>query len=104
MIKLILHSRRHFFRGFSAVFMLALLFISLFMASWENMLSLSKESPVSRRFVSNTNQRVVILAGPHKTASSSIQLNLYHWLNVNSTQEDIAVFLKVELGRLAVSL
>ena len=60
------------------------------MASWENMLSLSKESPVSRRFVSNTNQRVVILAGPHKTASSSIQLNLYHWLNVNSTQEDIA--------------
>jgi hypothetical protein len=58
------------------------------MASWENMPSLSKES-VSQRFVSNTNQRVVILAGPHKTASSSIQLNLYHWLNVNSTQEDI---------------
>jgi len=53
------------------------------------MLSLSKES-ASRRFVSNTKQRVVILAGPHKTSSSSIQLNLYHWLNVNSTQEDIA--------------
>ena len=30
-------------------------------------------------------QQVVLLAGPHKTASSSIQRNLFHWLNGMTT-------------------
>jgi len=63
------------------------------MASWENrtgMLSLSKESASRTSTEENKMQRVVLLAGPHKTSSSSIQLNIFHWLNGNSTQEDIA--------------
>lgn len=32
-------------------------------------------------------QRVVILAGPHKTSSSSIQLNLYRWIHASSRGE-----------------
>ena len=36
--------------------------------------------------VPKSKQRVVLLAGPHKTSSSSIQRNIYHWLNAASEE------------------
>jgi hypothetical protein len=38
-----------------------------------------------------TNQRVVLLAGPHKTGSSSIQANLMHWLGDENHPSNLAV-------------
>ena len=38
----------------------------------------------------NEKQRVVLLAGPHKTSSSSIQLNMFHWLNDDNHASGLA--------------
>ena len=34
-------------------------------------------------------QRIILIAGPHKTGSSSIQYNMYHWMMKNDTTTDL---------------
>lgn len=41
----------------------------------------AKEDSAPDESLEENNQRVVLLAGPHKTATSSIQLNMLRWLN-----------------------
>jgi hypothetical protein len=53
-----------------------------------HILTLSTDGP-SNRIPFRKKQGVVLLAGPHKTASSSMQRNFYHWLDAKS-EEDIS--------------
>ena len=70
-------------RGIATVFILAVVVIvSLSMANRKN-----NSLTLSNRITNKRKQGVVLLAGPHKTSSSSIQLNVSHWLN-NTPEKD----------------